>query len=284
MSDAGRGLDSAGLFSPGQTVWRVNREAVLLLTGPRALLMQLAHPLVAAGVAAHSRFREEPVRRLLATLDAMLAILFGTRAEAHARAEAVGRIHARVRGALPEATRAFPAGTPYDAADPALARWVHATLVDSALAGYACFVRSLAPAERDAAVRESNAIAALFGVPEALLFGGAGDFDAYLAGMLAGPELDITPTAAALAEAVLHPPIPLLPRFAGDAASLASVALLPPALRERYGLAWGPVRERAWRAERALVRAALPLLPEAVRVFPQARRAERRLARGRRRP
>lgn len=257
----------------------MNREAVLLLTGPRALLMQLAHPLVAAGVAAHSRFREEPVQRLLATLDAMLAILFGTRAEARARAEAVARLHARVRGALPEATRAFPAGARYDAADPALARWVHATLVDSALAGYACFVRRLSPGERDAAVRESNAIAALFGVPEALAFRGAGDFDGYVAGMLAGPELEVTPTAAELADAVLHPPIPLLPRLAGDAASLASVALLPPVLRERYGLPWGPVHERAWRAKRALVRAALPLLPDAICIFPQARRAERRVAR-----
>jgi uncharacterized protein (DUF2236 family) len=257
----------------------VNREAVLLLTGPRALLMQLAHPLVAEGVAAHSRFREQPVQRLLATLDAMLAILFGTREEARARAEAVGRIHARVRGALREGTSAFPAGTAYDAADPALARWVHATLVDSVLAGYGCFVRPLARAERDAVVRESHAIAALFGVPESLAFRDAADFDAYLRDIVAGPELEITAAAAELADAVLHPPIPLLPRFAGDAASLASVALLPPTLRDRYGLPGGPGRERAWRAARTLVRATLPLLPDAARVFPQARRAERRLRR-----
>jgi uncharacterized protein (DUF2236 family) len=268
-----------GLFSPEQPIWRVNRESVLLLGGPRALLLQLAHPLVAAGVAAHSRFREQPIQRLRGTLEAMLTILFGTRAEAEATAARVRALHARVRGELPEATRAFPAGTPYDAADPALARWVHATLVDSALAGYGCFVRRLQPGERDAVVQESNAVATLFGVPTSLLFRDAADFDDYLDAMLDGPELEITPTGAELADAVLHPPLPLFPRFAGDAATLASVALLPREIRERYALPWGPRWEQAWRAERALVRRVLPLLPPTLRVMPHALRAERRLRR-----
>jgi uncharacterized protein (DUF2236 family) len=97
--------------------------------------------------------------------------------------------------------------------------------------------------------------------------------------MLDGAELEITPTAAELADAVLHPPVPLLPRFAGDAASLASVALLPPEIADRYGLPWGPRWEQAWRAKRALVRRALPLLPPTLRVMPHALRAERRLRR-----
>jgi uncharacterized protein (DUF2236 family) len=270
---------ASGLFSPEQPIWRVNRESVLLLTGPRALLLQLAHPLVAAGVAAHSRFRAQPLQRLRGTLDAMLTILFGTRAEAEATAARVRALHARVCGKLIEGTRAFPAGTRYAAEDPALARWVHATLVDSALTGYECFVSEIAAVERDTLVRESNAVATLFGVPTPFLFRDAADFDAYVDAMLAGAELEITRTAAELADAVPHPPLPLLPRFAGDAASLASVALLPREIRQRFALPWGPRWERAWRAKRTLVHRALPLLPPALRIMPHALRAERRLRR-----
>ena len=35
-----------------------------MLGGGRALLMQVAHPLVAAGVAEHSGYREDPWKRL----------------------------------------------------------------------------------------------------------------------------------------------------------------------------------------------------------------------------
>src|SRR5438128_1690298 len=49
-----------GLFGPGSTVWRIGRERALLLGGPAALLMQIAHPLVATAVAAHSDFGADP--------------------------------------------------------------------------------------------------------------------------------------------------------------------------------------------------------------------------------
>ena len=178
-----------------------------------------------------------------------------------------------MRGALHEGTAAFAPGTPYDAADPELALWVHSTLLDSARAGLECFVRPLAAAERSRFVCEGNRVAALFGIPEALHFRDAEHFDAYLGAMLEGPALEVTPSGAALADAVLHPPLPWLPRVAGDAASLASVALLPPALRERYALPWGPGRQRAWRALRGAIRRALPLLPASLRLMSHARRA-----------
>ena len=58
----------SGFYGPGSRMWRINREAVLLGAGPAALLLQLAHPLVAEGVAHHSRFEEDPTRRLRNTL------------------------------------------------------------------------------------------------------------------------------------------------------------------------------------------------------------------------
>lgn len=267
----------AGLFRPDEIFWQVNREAVLLLTGPRALLFQTAHPLVAAGVAAHSRFRQEPLARLRRTLDAMLTMIFCEQPAAERAAHAVRSAHRRVRGTLSVPTAAFAKGTAYDAADPDLARWVHASLLDSALVGFECFVRQLSPDERDRFVREGNRIGILLGIPGSHGFDDAAEFQSYLADMLGSDRLEITADAAAIAESVLHPPLRGLPHFAGDAGSLASVALLPETLREAYGLPFGPLRRRAWRALRASVRVALPRLPAPLRLMPHARRAERAL-------
>src|SRR2546422_2593000 len=67
------------LFSPSSVFWRVNRELASGLAGPRAVLMQIAHPLVAAGVAEHSRFRQHRLARLYRTSMAAAAITFGSR-------------------------------------------------------------------------------------------------------------------------------------------------------------------------------------------------------------
>jgi uncharacterized protein (DUF2236 family) len=262
-----------GLFAPGSVFRRVNREAVLLLGGPRALLLQLAHPLVAAGVADHSDFLAHPLRRLWRTVDTMLRIVFGDRATAEAAAHALDAVHARVHGTLREGTAAFPAGTPYRAHDPALLLWVHATLVDSALVAYETFVAPLASDERERFHAEAGVVARLLGVPAERLPRTGAAFRAYVDEMIAGPVLEPTPTARRLADAVLHPPIPLLPRLAGDVGAVVTLGLLPPAIRARYGLSWAPRHARGFAVARGLVRRAVHVLPELLRVMPLARRA-----------
>ena len=119
---------AAGLFGPGSLTWRLDREAFLLLgAGPRALLLQVAHPAVAAGVADHSTFRADPWARLAGTLRSYLRIVYGTTAEARAEVRRLNAMHRTVRGLRED-------GTAYDAADPVLRLWVHATLVDSTIA------------------------------------------------------------------------------------------------------------------------------------------------------
>src|SRR6266850_7190672 len=88
-----------GLFAEDSITRRVNRENILLLGGGRALLMQLAHPKVAAGVDEHSDFRANPIRRLRRTVLMTMAIVFGERETALAAARAVNQTHARVKGA-----------------------------------------------------------------------------------------------------------------------------------------------------------------------------------------
>ena len=42
-----------GVFGPASLTWRVHREAAMFLGAGRALLLQLAHPWVAASIAEH---------------------------------------------------------------------------------------------------------------------------------------------------------------------------------------------------------------------------------------
>ena len=267
--------EADGLFARDSIFRRVNREAVLLLGGQRALLLQLAHPLVAAGVADHSDFMAHPLRRLWRTVDTMLRIVHGDRATAEEAARALDAVHARVRGTLGDATAAYPAGTPYRAHDPALLLWVHATLVDSALATYECFVAPLAADERERFHAESRVVARLLGIPEDGLPRSFAAFTYYVEETIAGPTLDPTPTARRLADAVLHPPLAFLPRIAGDVGAVVTLGLLPPVVRERYGLTWDATRQRGFAVARGVVRTVLPLLPDVLRAMPQARRAER---------
>jgi uncharacterized protein (DUF2236 family) len=266
-----------GLFGPGSTVWRIGRERVLLVGGQAALLLQVAHPLVAAGVAAHSEFRLDPYRRLRATLDATLTISFGDTAQARRAAAGVRAVHRAVRGTLPVPVGRYPAGMPFDAEDPALALWVHATLVIAALAAYDRFVRRLASQERAEYYEESKRFARLFGVTDRLLPRTNDHFLAYVQDMVEGPDLVVGPQARAIAHDVLHPPVPRAIRPAAALARSLTAGLLPPRLRDAYGLGQGSL---AWMSSRAAALALYGMvrtLPPAARYWPHARSAERRL-------
>jgi uncharacterized protein (DUF2236 family) len=266
---------AASVFRPDSISWRVNREGVLVLGGGRALLMQVAHPLVAAGVAAHSRFRAEPLRRLWRTLDSMLTIVFGDGAEAIAVVRRIEGVHARVRGVLDVDVGPFPRGTRYDASDPELLFWVHATLVDTALVVFERFIAPLDAGVRAAYYEESKVIARLFGIPERLVPKDMAAFERYLAAALAGDTLTIGPQGRDVAETILHPPVtPPLGALLAAARPL-TVGLLPPVLRQRYGLGWSPLSERLLAATASVSRGVTPVMPGLVRFMPHARRAAR---------
>src|SRR4051794_31092180 len=94
--------NAQGLFGPRSATWMVDREMALILGGPRALLLQIAHPAVAAAVERHSDFRSDPLGRLQRTLDSIFAIVFGDRESALAAAARVARRHAPITGVIEE--------------------------------------------------------------------------------------------------------------------------------------------------------------------------------------
>lgn len=268
---AGRRADP-GLFGPGSMAWRVDREVLVLGGGTCALLLQLAHPAVAAGVAQHSTFREDPFARLRRTLAATLAVVFGATPRAERALARIDAIHGAVRGRVPET------GAPYDARDPRLLLWVHATLVDTALRVYDRFVEPLDADAAQAYHAEARQIAVRLGVPGAAVPATLTELRAFMAGMVASGEVRVSPTALALRDAVRYP-TRMLPRFAWDLAHLASDSVMHPNLRRQYGIPWSAGREAGMRRVAAASRRLLPLVPAPLRHLPQARAAERRLGR-----
>ncbi|MGH9391041.1 MAG: oxygenase MpaB family protein [Vicinamibacteria bacterium] len=263
---------SRSLFGPESLTWRVTRESLVLLGGGRALLLQVAHPLVAAGVSKFSDFRAHPLRRLWRTLDLMLTLVFSSAARAIEAVREIERIHSRVHGTLEVDTGPFARGTPYRAGDPALLYWVYATLFDTALLVYERFVAPFDEKTRFAYYEESKIGARLFGIPEAFIPRTYGDFRDYFDAMIEGDTLTVGAEGREIAESILHPPLPIGLRHAVRLTALISVGLLPPPLRRRYGLTWSPRRERAIGALAASTRSILPILPDLLRSLPHARR------------
>jgi uncharacterized protein (DUF2236 family) len=242
---------SEGLFRRDGWLRRVSSEQVLLFGGGRALLLEVAHPLVAAGVAQHSDFRRDPLGRLRRTLEAMSALTFADRERALAAARGVERAHARVRGTLPRAVGVFPAGTEYDGRAPELIRWVWATLVDTSLRVYEEFVAPLDVAAKEDYYAGQAAIARLLGVPPGRVPGSFAEFRADFDAALAGDELCVGPDAREIADSILQPP----GGRGGGPVRLVTAGLLPERLREAFGLAWDPERARRFAALSASVRA-----------------------------
>ena len=261
-------------FSPESLFWQINREALMVLSGPRALLLELAHPLVAAGVAEHSDFRRRPMRRLFRTLGVMTAINFEPGPRASAAAGHTRRCHAAVQGHLREEVGPYLAGTPYRATDPLLQLWVLSTLVDSVLVTYAHLVRPLSLAEKQAYYLGAQRLARAFGIPPELTPPEYDDFQTYVDAMLTSDALTVGSQAREVVAALFRP---ALLGTTVQLSSFISVGLTPPHLRDAFGFRWSRADERRFQWLGAASRRLRPLTPAPLVIHPQALLAEWRL-------
>ena len=268
---------AAHRFAPthNSIAWRVNAERIVLLGWARAILLQLAHPLVAAGVYDHSGFRGTPyaaAARLYHTVHAMLSLTFGDEAARHRTIEAIRAIHRRVHGVLPQSVGCHAAGTRYSAEDPALVLWVHATLVDSLLLVYELLVAPLTVAERDEYCAELRDVAIALAAHEDEVPWTWAALRAYLERMSASRAIAVGTQARELADAVLSPSGGWLVAPATWINRVITIGLLPPPVREQYSFRWTPRQERRVARLLSILRVVRRLLPDAIALWPGARR------------
>ena len=230
----------------------VNGEAAILLGAGRALLMQVAHPLVARGAAEHSSYREDRGGRLLRTLQPMYAIAFGRPEEVREAARRVNLVHRRV------------VGEGYRARDAELLLWVHATLVDTALELYVRFVRPLSDEESERYYQDMKVVGRLLAVPPSAQPADLASFRRYVDATI--ETLEVSETGRAILDDLSLPLPPVGP--AALPLKVLTAGLLPPRLREQYGLGWGPRRELLLRSLQRMSRSTVPRLPAALRRVP----------------
>jgi uncharacterized protein (DUF2236 family) len=255
--------------------WRVNAERIVLLGWARAILLQLAHPLVAAGVFDHSGFRGTPyaaASRLYHTVHAMLSLTFGDEVARQRTIEGIRAIHRRVNGVLPEATGPYPAGTRYSAEDPALVLWVHATLIESVLLVYERLVAPLTAAERDEYCTEAFPIAVALAAREDEVPRTWNEVRCYLDRMYASNSIAVGTQGRELARAVLSPSGGWLVAPATWINRTITIGLLPSQVREQYGMTWAPRQDRTIARLLSLLRNMRRVLPDVIALWPDARR------------
>ena len=257
-----------GYFGANSTTWKIGRESILILGGARAVLMQLAHPLVAMGVGDHSSYLTHPFRRTEHTFLLGQMLTFGTTTTARRAARTINTLHKHVHGTLPMEAGAYTTGTPYQARDPKLLLWVHATLADTILRTYPLFVGPLTHAEQEQYYQESKTMGHLLGLTNADMPPTVDDLYTYVHDMVYSNQLAATPQGREIVRQVLYPPVPDVLRPILHLNLQVTCALLPQPIREIYGLEWGAKRQRIFDFSAIGIRHTYPLLPDALRMFP----------------
>jgi uncharacterized protein (DUF2236 family) len=260
----------------GSISWQLNREIVVVAGWGRAILMQLAHPSVAAGVHQHTSFRGSMgsgFGRLRSTISAMLAITFGNTEDVIDAAAGINAIHDRVRGHVPPIDEFHPATEKaYSAHDPGLQQWVHATLLESIPITYEHFVGPITDRERDRYFSEAAIMEPLLGIPPGRLPRHTGELDDYMREMLDSGRLTVTDTSRALARMILFPPKWYLMWPVFRPVQLLTIGTLPPSIRDAYGFEWRLRDDRALARWTRFVRVLRRCLPAIAREWPVARR------------
>lgn len=264
-----------GVFGPDSVTWRIDREAVIFLGAGRALLLQLAHPWVAAAIAEHSKTLADPIGRFHRTFDIVFAMVFGSLDRAMLSSRQLHRRHAMIVGLMPETVGPFAAGSRYCANDIPSLCWVHATLVETALMVHDLVLPPLSTEERERYWSESRTFGALFGLTGDDLPADWSGFSAYAAAMAQSDTLTVSPAAREIATQIFGGARPWLrpPRWY----RALTASLLPERLRVGFGFELDERDARS--ADNALrwIRRVYPKLPDRLRYVGPYQEAQARL-------
>jgi uncharacterized protein (DUF2236 family) len=267
--------NAEGVFGPRSLTWQIDRESAIFFGAGRALLLQLAHPWVAAAIQKHSDALADPVGRFHRTFCTVFAMVFGTLDQSMSAARRLHRRHASITGQLPRAAGPFSAGSSYSAnAIPALC-WVYATLIETALVAYELVLPPLTPQQREQYYRESQLFAALFGVPKECLPQNWTAFSAYFSAMVQSDTLSVSDETCSMARRLISGAdlwLPIPTSYQG-----LTIALLPPAVRKRFGFSLG-TQKRDIDGAIALTRRFYRFLPARLRYVGPYQEAQQRLA------
>ena len=266
----------AGLYGPGSVSWKVDREAIVLLGGGRAALLQLAHPFVAHAIAQHSQTQHDPIGRFRRTFENVFAMVFGDLEHAIGSARRVHAIHTKIRGAIDEHVGTFARGARYQANDEGALFWVQATLLDTSIQVYELVLGELSAEDRERYYRDGRRFSLLFGIPDAAMPPDYPSFQAYMARMLASETITVGRPARQMRQFLFQPPrrihTPLAAWY-----RIFTAGLMPARLRAQFDLPFGPAERAVFAASVPALRTVHRALPKRLRYFPDYVEAMRRM-------
>jgi uncharacterized protein (DUF2236 family) len=254
------------VLGPDSLAWRKLGDPRYFFGAGYALMLQVAHPTVGSGVRDHSNFQEDPWGRLMRTTDYLYLLVYGGDA-APPMGRRLREMHKSIKGVNPDGTR-------YHALEPEAYAWVHATLIEASFAAGERFVGQTTAAERDRLYAEYMPLGRLVGVRPGDLPETRAEFHDYVETTIA-ERLVRHETVDVLLSLLGRPAPPGLPvidqlwpllRVAPSRAlKTATLGLLPPLLRERFGVRWSDTQQAELRALGAASRALTPVLPARLR-------------------
>jgi uncharacterized protein (DUF2236 family) len=253
---------------PDSITWRRAGDARLLMSAGAALVLQVSHPTVGAGVGEHSNFAEDPWGRLVRTLDYTNLLVYGGAAQAPHTARQVRDLHKEIKGVKPDGSR-------YHALEPEAYAWVHATLAEMIVLAHARFGRPMRREQVERFYGEWRGLGRLLGVRERDLPETWAGFREYFDEMVHSrlEDNDVVQEVLSTLLRPARPPLPLLNDTTWKVARLpivratrlATAGLLPAALRKKLRLRWTAANEAELRAIGAIARATTPVLPRDLR-------------------
>jgi len=256
-------IDVDAPFPADSVMWQVSREWCLLAGGPSAVILQAAHPVVAKGVMAFSRFQEAPFTRLFRTLDTVYAITFGTKAEA-------GRIQTRM-----VALHRGIEGPGFSGLDADAQFWVLATLIMASVTGYERVYGSLSGHQRQRFYDDMKHFGTFFGLAPGTGPVTWNDFTAYYQSMVEGDILGSDDACRSVAHSIVYARRPWYLFFLMPLVRGPLVEQVPYPLRERLGLHSTVWTRLSWRLVRCLLRS-MRYWPKPLKWTPHYRRRMQR--------
>jgi uncharacterized protein (DUF2236 family) len=218
-------------LGPDTVAWVVSRDPVAFIGSSTALLLQVADPLVAAGVVQHSDYQHDPWSRLFRTFDTLLKMVFGDETMVRRMENRLAKRHAPVKGVSSD-------GIDYDARDPELAMWVWATLIRVAVDMYERVHGPLHPVDLQRNYDESKLFALGSGVPEKIIPPTWPEFLAWFDDYVAR-NLRATVESDDIWRYTMHPGTPpVVHHVLSLGLNTTAAAFLPQPAREVFGYDW----------------------------------------------
>ncbi|MCH8542002.1 MAG: DUF2236 domain-containing protein [Alcanivorax sp.] len=270
-------LDTLG---PDSHTWRDFGSWRFHLMLPQAFLMQVAHPVIDAGVGEHSVYRTDPWGRAKRSTQMLWPVVYARRDDAIQKGKVLRELHRSIKGVDKNGKRYF-------ALDPEAYGWVHVTGYDASIRMHELFGTPPTPEQRQEMFREWRQFGLLLGVRDQDLPATEAEYWEYFERIITG-RLEMGEVAKDLLSDSYYfdqprPPVKGLPEFVwrlslqvtGRLLRFNTLGTLPPVFREHFNIPWTDKDERRFRRWCRIYRVIHRMMPQRMRYITLARRAMR---------